>query len=190
MVTLDAPSEMQIEEAMRTRNCIVMGGPKHNRSTRAALEALWPDQAPPLTFIWDGWPADRAETPFEARGDRRGLVYRDHDDRPVELIDRAPDRPAGALVVCRSPLGTTEPVMTIIVAGCSTDGTERIVQDVLAGAVPLDLSLVEPGRPLLLILRPTSRAVRWYSPDAERVLMAKRAQRRQARNARRRPSAT
>jgi hypothetical protein len=38
-------------------------------------------------------------------------------------VGNSPDRPVGVLIVCRSPLGSTKPVTTIIAAGPAKYGT-------------------------------------------------------------------
>jgi hypothetical protein len=172
-----APDETSA--ALRNHNCLIMGSPKCNKWTEDALEAMWPSSEPPIRFHWPDWPDARSETRVSKKGERK-ISSLDEDGQWRSYVDGSPERPVGALVVCRKPLGTNMEVTTVVVAGCTKFGTLKVVSDLLFGHIRVRPLQIEPGRPSVLILRSRKDGKRWYNADLERELYQRRQERRRS----------
>jgi hypothetical protein len=171
------PAGLSVTDAMRMRNCVFVGSPKCNEATEIALNALFESGDPPLVFSWPNWPPGRQPTRISREG-QLGVHYIDHHDEVAHILDKSPSRPVGALVVCRSPLGTDEPVTTIIAVGSSRFGTVQVVEDLLGGGVHVPSSQLTPSQPAVLLLMPRGGGERWYNVAGSRELAIKKTARR------------
>jgi hypothetical protein len=121
------PNEMK--GWIRRRNLLIVGGSKVNRATKLSLCELWNEHgAPPVRFLWPGYARDD-ETGGPSPSSRRMVEVHEHG-KTVRLEQTSPEHHLGIVAVCREPFGSPD-VTTVVVAGCSSDATKRIVTELL-----------------------------------------------------------
>lgn len=189
----------QVGKAMRTKNAIFIGSPKHNLATENALAALWcltpgndsPENAKkaPFQFLWD---SDlRRASAFGARkrgtekiGVRMSVAgaknSRGHHV-PVDWL--APEhyarwngkgRDAGVLVICHKPLGTECNVSSVILAGYSGFATQDMATDFIDDGLRIESGDVQPGHPVIRVLAARYKKVGTRHEKRQRVSKGRR----------------
>lgn len=110
-----------VTDLIRTSNLLIVGSSKNNVATDIALKAMWPKATPPIKFLM---PEVRYEgvTVSESPNGVRALQV----DNRIEEENVA--RRLGVVVICRDPLNS-KGVTTLIVAGCSSEATELMIQE-------------------------------------------------------------
>lgn len=178
-----AISSEGIEEAMRERNCVVIGSPKANPASEVALALLWGAEP----FI--GEAPNREKIPISFFGMQReggapsallqqSTRYGFHilppgaTERKYLKVDWLPPekfgpykgtgQEAAILVGCNRPLGSQKDVTTIVVAGYTGLSTLVAAQEATSKPIP-ELQLAEnPGQPCLAVLKLRYRKRRQY----------------------------
>ena len=111
---------------VRSRNLVVVGGSKVNRATHVALQELWRTEGgPPVRFLWPDFQRDD-ETCGPSPNKRRALEVRENG-QTILIEQDSDDRHLGLVAIGRMSPETT----TVIVAGCSSQATKRIVAELL-----------------------------------------------------------
>jgi hypothetical protein len=170
--------ESSVRDLMKSKNCIFIGSPKHNRATEIALAALW-DLSPfdpregnrkksPILFRWE--PDKDRRSAFDGdihgsvkpgiyvsvagRRGQRSLLHVPADWRSTREYSRwtGRGRDAGVLVVCNRPLGTDQDVTSIVLAGFSGFATLEMTADLVGDGLRIESNDARPGVPTMRIL--------------------------------------
>lgn len=163
-------------DLMKQRNCIIIGSPKHNRASEIALALLW--GAEPN----DGSPKNQERIPFHFAGMElssgldSALVTRDSslgyginvldpktEERRLLKVDWLPPdeykssmksgQDVAVLVACYRPLGTSEPVTTIVISGYTYLSTLEATRALECGNIPELNPSATPGKPCIAVMK-------------------------------------
>lgn len=162
-----------IEEAMRERNCVVIGSPKGNKASEIALALLW-DAKPfqgdsknrekiPICFL--GMDAEHAgSSALLQESSRHGFDIKipGSEQRGYLKVDwlspdkfgpyRGSGQDAAVLVVCNRPMGAEKDVTTIVIAGYTGLATLVAAQEATSPKIP-DLKAGRPGEPCFAVMK-------------------------------------
>jgi hypothetical protein len=164
-----------VAEAMRTRNCVIIGSPKANPASEIALTLLWgarPFDAEvencdriPIHFLGMTPDHDQKTSALLQESSRHGfnIQLRNAKGQNYLRVDWLPrekygpfagsGQEAAVLVACRRPLGTSENVTTVIIAGYTALSTLVAAQEATYKKIP-DLRIEDhPGQAEFAILR-------------------------------------
>lgn len=166
-----------IEEAMKTKNCVVIGSPKANRASEIALSLLWgaepfgKEEANrdriPVHFL--GMTDQGGPSAILQQSSRHGLNVRIPNSKARKYIKvdwlpaerygayKGDGQDAAVLVACYQPLGTTEDVTTIVIAGYTGLSTLVAAQEATSKRIPEIQPEETPGEPCFATLKFTYR---------------------------------
>ncbi len=200
IVVSDKISSVEVEQAMQERNCIFIGSPKHNQASEHSMAAMFGLKAgdlsaanvrrAPFEFVLDeesrrpsafcnakssgGAIGVRIRTSGAKSGSSGHLMRVDYHAAagPVRAKNKGND--VGVLVVCRQPLGTSQNVTTIVLAGYSGFATQDMAQDIVADGLRIEKRDVLPGQPVIRVLAAKFKKTTRRFEERERVLKGRR----------------
>lgn len=172
--TRSSTESVGLEDAMKTRNCIIIGSPKLNSASEKAFALLWGANAfdsternrelIPVHFL--GMTSDpRQKSAVLVYSTRHGLLIKipgaqkrrfvPVDWLPPEKHEKstADGQEAAVLVACNRPLGTTNDVTTVILAGYTGMSTLEIAREATYRRIPEMHPSLNPGIPQLAIVK-------------------------------------
>lgn len=164
----------EVKEAMMRSNCLFIGSPKANPASEMALALLWGaepfnDQAAnrariPIQFL--GMAPEHVATSAVLRaGAWHGfeIKTRSADQPRLFPVDwflpeiygsyRGPIKDGAVVAACLQPLGTREPVATVVIAGYTGLSSMLVAHEAAYGSLPDFDPQTAPGRPRYALMR-------------------------------------
>jgi len=163
-----------LEEAMRERNCVVIGSPKANEASEIALSLLcgckpFTPQAKnrerlPVLFFGMATDGDRPSVLLQ-ESSRHGIGLRPANaiERKFLRVDWFPiekfgpyqgeGQDAAVIVACNRPLGTERDVTTIVIAGYTGLATFVAAQEAAYMEIPDLQPDAQPGQPCFTAMK-------------------------------------